>query len=171
MSERVERLAFEIAVSPALHVIALVWSELTVILVECQRKLAGRVYITIEYVGNRCSSLLTEVPSLDYSLRIGCLIGECYCTTGKVYENNFLASLLKSLDQILLHLRKLDCLSVATAEARDSHRHIFSFKTRCDTTCEDDSLITFCFLDECVIIKCCIFRIVLNSHCNFTYDV
>ena len=57
MSESVLRLAPEIAVSPAFHVIILEILELGIIRVESQWKLAGRIELTIKQISHGGSAL------------------------------------------------------------------------------------------------------------------
>ena len=89
----------------------------------------------------------------------------------EIDEYDLLSCILESLHHLLLNLRKLYGLSVTSAEAGNTYRHVLTFKARCNAAGKDNCLIAFSFLHEGIIVESGSRRIVRDPHGHLTYDM
>ncbi len=143
VSERPERLAFEIAIRAAFHRVVLEVGQLVNILIERHGQTSRGIVLAAQRLGNSGSAFLAGVPSFDDG--VGVLLLPVRGQSAAVHEhhNQGLAGRGHRLHQGLFRFGHLQVGAVSAEEAGLVDRHLFPFQTACDANDRDNDISIF----------------------------
>ena len=140
VSERVERLSFEVPVGPAGHRIVLEVGQLREVLVEGQRQPAGRIVLAAERLGDCSPAFLAGVPRFENGICV--IVDPIDSQSAAIHQDDRdrLAGGDDCFNQSFLGCGKVDAGAISAEKSGFAYRHLFAFQRTGDAHDGNDDI-------------------------------